>query len=878
MVNSKPPGSPDGPSLSFPRPGSSSLLNQEESGPSEDLFPVIRAKSVFDSPRQTSPTWIDDDAVANPSLMLVDEAFESRDPPSRAPLPHAMQDPMPAFSEVPVETYETEMAQKQATNNVTYSFSEEFPTQHSATDRAKRKKKKSSERPIRQQTAPEDITQEKRRSASASRANSRTHLELRDKRKELSIEERLDVQLQQIMKSKSKLAIAMERVSADMHIKKREREIVKLKKDLAEHLHTVHTQRDEIIRLNEESKERNAKLEQIKKRNDRLLHKQRTFDEMKRMVEEKQPAETPEEMAMRVKKDVMSRVERTIQELKYQKSELGKEVKAEQAINHKANLVIAELERELRELKGVCTAAEDQVRYVMAQDEKNVQRLHELEDQLKLMDTEQANLEATIRTEVEQRMAAQEMNTQHESTLLKLRTENANKDDSIKELATQVAELETKVNNSDGLLFDQSKKHAMAAEKVVSLQKEVEALNAALKHKMESEEEAAILAKDAVVNKLQEDLRDTRLAKEEIEVALGRLVAQGEIERADWQSETQTMQEELEKALKKVEQMPGLKGQLTEALTIKERLAMDLAELTGQHRILQEGKADADAAVASQSEQSKKIEEQAQQLLQLQRAADEAACKETELLAQIEELQSAKGTLEHTAGAEASEKEELIQQLQSKDQTITQMRDELTQLLTEKELSESEMKGVRHQCQDLQSKLVKEREDTARERALAERDRELASAAQAEASRLESEKQEVIEELEAMKVQTRSLMAARRPSTFTADDLEKCRAIFNHIRADETKEAEELLSTGMPIDLTDSAGFTPLMVACQHGMRRIVKACLRRGASVTKQNQHGNTALHCCMPDHEDLAQYLISKGNTDENITNHDGKKWNEL
>jgi len=261
MVNSKPPGSPDGPSLSFPRPGSSSLLNQEESGPSEDLFPVIRAKSVFDSPRQTSPTWIDDDAaslqakhnwrnsdsldrpdftlndtgwhsfesnclqVANPSLMLVDEAFESRDPPSRAPLPHAMQDPMPAFSEVPVEkTYETEMAQKQATNNVTYSFSEEFPTQHSATDRAKRKKKKSSERPIRQQTAPEDITQEKRRSASASRANSRTHLELRDKRKELSIEERLDVQLQQIMKSKSKLAIAMERVSADMHIKKRERD------------------------------------------------------------------------------------------------------------------------------------------------------------------------------------------------------------------------------------------------------------------------------------------------------------------------------------------------------------------------------------------------------------------------------------------------------------------------------------------------------------------------------------------------------------------------------------------------------------------------------------------------------------------------------
>ena len=43
------------------------------------------------------------------------------------------------------------------------------------------------------------------------------------------------------------------------------------------------------------------KLEQLKKRNDRLLQKQRTFDEMKRLVEDKQPAETPEEMAMRVK-------------------------------------------------------------------------------------------------------------------------------------------------------------------------------------------------------------------------------------------------------------------------------------------------------------------------------------------------------------------------------------------------------------------------------------------------------------------------------------------------------------------------------------------------------------------------------------------------
>jgi len=153
------------------------------------------------------------------------------------------------------------------------------------------------------------------------------------KTNDLSVEEQLDIQLQQIMKSKSKLAIAMERVSADMHIKKCERDINKLKKELSEQFHTMHVQRDEIGRLNEEGKERIAKLETVMKRNDRLLLKQRRFDEMKRIVEENAPAETPQEIADRVKKDVMLKVEKTIFELKFQKAELAKDIKSEQAIN-----------------------------------------------------------------------------------------------------------------------------------------------------------------------------------------------------------------------------------------------------------------------------------------------------------------------------------------------------------------------------------------------------------------------------------------------------------------------------------------------------------------------------------------------------------------
>ena len=38
----------------------------------------------------------------------------------------------------------------------------------------------------------------------------------------------------------------------------------------------------------------------------------------------------------------------------------------------------------------------------------------------------------------------------------------------------------------------------------------------------------------------------------------------------------------------------------------------------------------------------------------------------------------------------------------------------------------------------------------------------------------------------------------------------------------------------------------------------------------------GDTALHCCMPDHEELAKYLLSKGAEGE-AKNNEGKKWNE-
>ena len=92
---------------------------------------------------------------------------------------------------------------------------------------------------------------------------------------ELSIEERLDLQLASIMRSKSKLAIAMERVSADMHIKKRDREIVKLRKEIAECTHQIHKQKESIIAQDEAAKDMQLDYKNLQKRNFKLLQKQR---------------------------------------------------------------------------------------------------------------------------------------------------------------------------------------------------------------------------------------------------------------------------------------------------------------------------------------------------------------------------------------------------------------------------------------------------------------------------------------------------------------------------------------------------------------------------------------------------------------------------
>ena len=94
---------------------------------------------------------------------------------------------------------------------------------------------------------------------------------------------------------------------------------------------------------------------------------------------------------------------------------------------------------------------------------------------------------------------------------------------------------------------------------------------------------------------------------------------------------------------------------------------------------------------------------------------------------------------------------------------------------------------------------------------------------------------------------------------------EDFRTLCSLTRNGKYSEVETLLNQPewrLPIDYQDIIGNTVLHIACQNGNKRIVKLCLRRGASINLQNVDGLTALHFAYGfGFRDLGDYLVSKG-----------------
>jgi ankyrin repeat protein len=70
--------------------------------------------------------------------------------------------------------------------------------------------------------------------------------------------------------------------------------------------------------------------------------------------------------------------------------------------------------------------------------------------------------------------------------------------------------------------------------------------------------------------------------------------------------------------------------------------------------------------------------------------------------------------------------------------------------------------------------------------------------------------------------------------------------LFSYARHNRLPKLRRLLDDGMDVETKDYAGNTILIVACQNGLRNVLKAALRRGANINIQNDKGNTALHFC--------------------------------
>ncbi|GMH51731.1 hypothetical protein TL16_g01072 [Triparma laevis f. inornata] len=99
-------------------------------------------------------------------------------------------------------------------------------------------------------------------------------------------------------------------------------------------------------------------------------------------------------------------------------------------------------------------------------------------------------------------------------------------------------------------------------------------------------------------------------------------------------------------------------------------------------------------------------------------------------------------------------------------------------------------------------------------------------------------------------------------------------SLARHNRYDALKELMSDELNPLHPDQSDKKGNTILLVACQNGLKRIVKLSLKMGADINATNNAGNTALHFCYMYGfgSNLAGYLIEKG-ADDGIRNLRGK-----
>jgi len=876
--------------LTFPRRDASPLLSEGRPGSPPKLEdPQIRSlgDSLLDSPRwaqaladgaDIGPT-ITPFTPVNTSLLLAESEndllpmTQSRgmaEPKQRRGNSRAMSDESRSTSAPRARLSEVPLSRDGASTACSEPSQASEPLPEARKRRSKQRSSSRSRAPESQSlssTGPVSLPSATGSEEAAQPRRKRRNSKVKGSTQELSIEERLDLQLQEIMRTKSKLAIAMERVSADMHIKKRDREIVRLRKEVAEYTHSIHKQKEALTTQGEAYTELQATVKTLQKRNLRMLQKQRHYDEMKKQLSAVMPEETTEDLEARIKKEVMAKMERTLYELKNARKDLADELRHEQASTHKANSVIAELEALMADSNEELAAMKQQVHVVMTAEAEHIDRIETLSADLEkaTVTRDTLQLENDSESEVRARLCGSLREAEEQVAALSERNEllQTNWD----QLQGSLASAQERADSSEAQMFSQSKRHAVVAGKVCGLQEELEKTQQRLKEREEEQAEEAALARDVVVGQLNKELEQVNIEKRELEVALGKLVGETERQKLDHVKEGELHELAMEKAHKKVEKLPEIQQKLHEEMQLREAATVKMEQAVKELQVLQ---ADAERAAAAEVAWEKgkleiaacqAVEEELRQKIQqltLQHKALEA--QKTELGTRKDEaLEDQKSASEALAQAEAT----LTVRITSEQRALA----ELDGVKTERELLQSELAGQRVTTSDIMDKLKKEREKSL---ALQHRLDDSSGPVQVDANhiRKNAELKTKISQLEAEIAKLRGAPKGRRHSSDT---------IFTLMRQERWNEVLELMtSVGFDHSITDGAGFTPLMVASQHGARDTVVKLGQLHADVDAKNQHGQTPLHLCFPDNQHIAGLLVEMG-ADQTIRDNAGKLWNE-
>ncbi|MGZ5399476.1 MAG: ankyrin repeat domain-containing protein [Nocardioides sp.] len=81
------------------------------------------------------------------------------------------------------------------------------------------------------------------------------------------------------------------------------------------------------------------------------------------------------------------------------------------------------------------------------------------------------------------------------------------------------------------------------------------------------------------------------------------------------------------------------------------------------------------------------------------------------------------------------------------------------------------------------------------------------------------------------------------PSDLTPDELAFVQSAFDHARHGEVRALVDVLDAGVPVNLTNAAGDSLLILAAYHVHTEVVQVLLDRGADHGRVNDRGQTAL-----------------------------------